>query len=251
MANPTWYEEWFDHPEYELVYQDRDEDEAIRMVDFLERVVEPAPESSILDMGCGRGRHARALAKRGYRVTGVDLSERAIEEAQRRAERERLEVLFLRGDMRVPVCECCFEGVINVFTAFGYFTNDEDHVQALHAMCRSLRPGGWFVQDFFNAPHVINHLQPEDRVVRDCVEIHQRRWVEDGRVNKHIRIRSNGTERSFQESVRLYALDDFRTMYAEAGLDLVEIRGDYDGRPHSDETPRLILHATKSRSVPC
>ncbi len=240
-----WYEEWFDHPEYELVYQDRDEAEAARLVDFVERVAAPAEGTAIVDMGCGRGRHARALARRGYHVTGVDLSERAIEEARKRAEKEGLDVLFRRGDMRLPVCDCCFDGVINVFTAFGYFDDDEDHVRALRAMRRSLRAGGWFIQDFFNVPYVIDHLVPQDRRVRDDAEIRQQRWVEGGRVHKEISIRTNGDEQSFRESVRLYTLDDFQAMYEEAGFDLLETFGDYEGRPYGDETPRLILHARK------
>lgn len=246
-----WYEEWFDHPEYELVYQDRDEDEAERMVDLLERIVRPAPAASILDMGCGRGRHARALARRGYHVTGVDLSAYAIEEAARRAAQENLTVLFRRGDMRNPVCDCCFDGVINVFTAFGYFENDEDHVRALRAMHRSLCPNGWFVQDFFNVPYVLKHLVPEDRFERAGSIIRQQRWVENGRVNKRIAIRTDGNEQSFVESVRLYTLEDFRAMYASAGLRLLRAYGDYEGNPHSNASPRLILHAEKPATDTC
>ena len=246
-----WYEEWFDHPEYELVYQDRDEDEAKRMVDLLERIARPAPGASILDMGCGRGRHARVLARRGYHVTGVDLSAIAIEEAARRAAQEALTVLFRRGDMRNPVCDCCFDGVINVFTAFGYFENDADHVRALRAMHRSLCPGGWFVQDFFNVPYVLEHLVPEDRFERAGSVIRQQRWVENGRVNKRITIRTGANEQSFVESVRLYTLEDFRAMYASAGLRLRHTYGDYEGHAHSKASPRLILYAEKSETDTC
>lgn len=246
-----WYEEWFDHPEYELVYQDRDEDEAKRMVDLLERIVRPAPGASILDMGCGRGRHARALARRGYHVTGVDLSAYAIKEAARRAAQEALTVLFRRGDMRNPVCDCCFDGVINVFTAFGYFENDADHVRALRAMHRSLCPGGWFVQDFFNVPYVLENLVPEDRFERAGSIIRQQRWVENGRVNKRITIRAGASEQTFVESVRLYTLEDFRAMYASAGLRLRHTYGDYEGHPYSNASPRLILHAEKPETDTC
>lgn len=240
-----WYEEWFDHPEYELVYQDRDLGEAEGLVRLIERIAEPAPGAAILDMGCGRGRHARLLARRGYYVTGVDLSDRAIEDAQRRASEEGLEVLFKRGDMRVPVCECCFDGVINVFTAFGYFDDEADHVRSLKAMAEALRQEGWFIQDFFNARQVVRNLVPEDHSTRDGAEIHQRRWVEDGRINKRITISKNGDARTFRESVRLFRLEDFKRMYAEAGLELVETYGDYAGGAFESDSPRLILHARK------
>ena len=244
-----WYTDWFDHPEYELVYQDRDEEEAEELVAFIERTVSPESGTAILDMGCGRGRHARALARRGYHVTGVDLSERAIEQAEKRAAEEGLDVLYFRGDMRRPVCDCCFDGVINVFTAFGYFEDDQDHIRALRAMRRSLRPGGWFLQDYFNVPHILQNLVPEDQDVRDHTEISQRRWVDDGRINKEITLRTNGDEQTFRESVRLFGMKDFERMYDEAGFDIVASYGDYDGNPYGERAPRLILHANKPVSA--
>lgn len=241
-----WYEEWFDHPEYELVYQDRDEGEADKLVDLLERITDPEPEAAILDVGCGRGRHARALARRGYYVTGIDLSETAIDSARRRANEEGLDILFKVGDMRDTVCDCCFDGVINVFTAFGYFDDEDDHVEALKAMARALRKGGWFVQDFFNAHHVVANLVPEDHHVREHTRIHQRRWVEDGRVIKKITLATNGARQSFHESVRLFKLDDFRRMYDAAGLELLDTYGNYDGAPFNEAMPRLIMRAKKT-----
>ena len=73
----------------------------------------------------------------------------------------------------------------------------------------------------------------------------QERWIEGNRVNKRITLTENGEARTFVESVRLLARDDFRRMYTEAGLKLTETFGDYDGSPHSDKSPRLILIARK------
>lgn len=191
----AWYQEWFDRDEYELVYQHRDEREAEQVVDLIERLVRPAPGSEILDVGCGRGRHARVLARRGYRVTGIDVAERALQIARERAEAEGLHhVRFLRHDMREPLCRECFDGVVNLFTAFGFFEDDADHLRALQAMATALRPGGWLVQDFLNADYVQRHLVPCDRFQLDGVEVVQERWIENGRVNKRIRLRRNGAE---------------------------------------------------------
>ncbi len=243
----AWYQEWFDRDEYELVYQHRDEREAEQVVDLIERLVRPAPGSEILDVGCGRGRHARVLARRGYRVTGIDVAERALQIARERAEAEGLHhVRFLRHDMREPLCRECFDGVVNLFTAFGFFEDDADHLRALQAMATALRPGGWLVQDFLNADYVQRHLVPCDRFQLDGVEVVQERWIENGRVNKRIRLRRNGIEQVFYESVRLLRLEDFRKLYQEAGLDLQATLGDYTGRPFTSESPRLILYARKA-----
>lgn len=240
-----WYKEWFGRDEYELVYQDRDDAEAERVVDLIERVTDLAPGATVLDVACGRGRHARALARRGYRVTGYDLSERALRTARERTERAGLDVRYVRGDMREPLCHHCFDAVVNLFTAFGYFESDADHRQAIQAMGTTLTPNGWFVQDYLNAPFVEENLVAEDRRCTDGIEIVQQRWIDAGRIVKRITFHDNGSTRTFHESVRLLTLDDFRTFYDEAGLDLVETFGDYDGSPYGEEAPRLILVARK------
>lgn len=241
-----WYEEWFDRDEYELVYRKHDEAEAEQVVDLIEEAVAPEAGAHILDVGCGRGRHARALARRGYRVTGLDLSERAIAQARRRAASEGLDIDFRVQDMREPMGEAAFNGVVNLFTAFGYFEDDADHRRALRHMADALHPGGWLVQDYLNTPHVIETLAPEDTRVEDGVLIKQRRWIDGERVNKKITLRQNGSTRSFCESVRLFTLYDFERLYEEIGLELVQAFGDYDGATYTPDSPRLIMVGRKA-----
>lgn len=245
----AWYEHWFDRDEYELVYQERDDEEARRCVDLIERAVDLRAECSLLDVGCGRGRHAIELARRGCLVTGVDLSEASIQEAKERAREAELthRTRFLVGDMREPVCSGCVEGAMNLFTAFGYFEEEADHLHALEAIAEAVEPGGFFVQDFLNAPHVESQLVPEDRRTEDGVEIVQRRWIEDGRINKRIDLQRNGEGESFRESVRLLTLEDFERFYARVGLELEATYGDYDGRSYGPETPRLIMVSRRVR----
>ncbi|MFQ5570926.1 MAG: SAM-dependent methyltransferase [Rhodothermales bacterium] len=245
----AWYKDWFDRDEYELVYHERDEQEAEQIIDLLERIVHPSPGDTVLDVGCGRGRHARILARRGYRITGIDLSEQALAQARHLAAQEGLAIRFLRGDMREPVGTACFDGVVNLFTAFGYFDEEIDHRHAIEAMATALQPGGWFFQDFLNAPYVQNTLVPEDIRIKDDHQIRQRRWIRNGRINKEITLHplndANGTPGPFCESVRLLTLEDFRTLYDDAGLTLIDTFGDYQGRPYTPSSPRLIMYACK------
>ena len=242
----SWYEEWFWSDAYTQVYDHRDEEEAERLVDLIQRKVNPVPNAHILDIGCGRGRHARALARRGYRVTGIDLSEEAIAEARDEAAAEGLDATtsFRVGDMREPVCDGCADGVVNLFTSFGYFDDDAENERALAAMTTALRPGGWFVQDFLNAPVVADTLGASEHETEEGHVIHQDRWIEDGRVNKKITIHHDGQTDAFQESVRLFTLYDFKKMYSRVGLEVVELFGDYNGGDYEpDDSPRLLLHA--------
>ena len=146
--------------------------------------------------------------------------------------------------MREPVCDGCADGVVNLFTSFGYFEDDAENERALAAMTTALRPGGWFVQDFLNAPVVADSLGASEHETEEGHAIHQDRWIEDGRVNKKITVHHDGQTDTFQESVRLFTLEDFKEMYERVGLELVELFGDYDGSDYEpDESPRLLLHA--------
>lgn len=240
-----WYEGWFGSDAYDLVYDHRDETEAEQLVDLVEREISPASDAHIVDVGCGRGRHARIFARRGYRVTGLDLSASAIAEARACSQTDDLDVTFRQGDMREPLCDGCADGVVNLFTTFGYFEDDAENEQALAAMATALRPGGWFLQDFLNAPQVVDTLQPSDRRTVNGITIEQRRWVEDDRINKEIVLARNGDTETYRESVRLFTLDDLKEMYDTVGLDLQATYGNYDGAPHTPKSPRLLLYARK------
>lgn len=241
----NWYKEWFDRAEYTLVYQRRDDAEAEALIDLIEQLLQPEHGASILDVGCGRGRHALEFARRGYRVSGLDLSESAIQEARERARDEGLDVTFVRQDMREPYCRKCVDGVVNLFTAFGYFDDDADHERAIDSMCRALRPGGWLVQDFLNASYVADNLVPEDSFEVEGREIIQRRYIEGGRIVKEIEIHANGFTRRFVESVRLLTLEDFRELYGRCGFTIRHVLGSYDGDDYDESSPRLILVAEK------
>lgn len=237
----AWYADWFDRSEYHLVYKARDDADARKLEALIHRVTGLPIGARILDMACGRGRHSRLLAERGYHVTGIDLSQASIADARSMAARLGLEIDFQTGDMRDAACEACFEMVVNLFTSFGYFENKADDQRAIDAMAGSLVARGWLVQDFLNADYVVANLVPSDERREGDLIIKQRRWVESGRLRKSITLEEYGESKVFHESVRLLGVDDFKRFYAAAGLEIVHIFGDYDGASFGDDAPRLIL----------
>ncbi|MGE3107996.1 MAG: class I SAM-dependent methyltransferase [Phycisphaerales bacterium] len=96
----------------------------------------------VLDMPCGPGRHSLELARRGFRVTGVDRTRAYLEEARRRADAERLEIEWVHEDMRTFERPGTYNAVLNLYTSFGYFRDSSENLRALQAMHRALRPGG-------------------------------------------------------------------------------------------------------------
>ncbi len=243
MSN--WTPQWFGHKAYEWVYRHRDEREASRLADLIEQVARPEPGSHLLDVACGRGRHARVFARRGYRVTGVDINPDVLEEARRRSQREGLSITFLQADMRKLPFDATFDGVLNLFTSFGYFDTDEEHLQAIQSMSRALKPGGWLVQDFLNAPYVRRNLVPRDERTYGNVHILQERYISGIFLFKRITLQQEGKTYTFVERVRLLERKDFEAMYKQAGLVLQSCLGDYEGTPWSPDIPRLILYARR------
>ncbi len=248
--NPAsdWYKTAFRF-DYLRVYPHRNDEEARRQVDFLLVKLDNAPPCDVLDLGCGDGRHSLELSRRGYRVTGLDLSEELLDRARRRTAEEGLDITFIQGDMRDAPGVSAFDLVVNFFTSFGYFSEDRENARVLDAIARSLRPGGRFLMDYLNRAYVLSTLVPEDRRNVEGMEVEQRRWItgdpsEAGghvRINKHVRIREGGVERNYDESVRMYTLKELDAMVDRAGLKVTQTFGDFDGRAVSDDAPRNIL----------
>lgn len=152
-----WYEKSFGE-DYLVVYKHRDFGGARKEVERMISWLGLPPGSKVLDLCCGMGRHSLALAEAGYEVTGVDLSEVLLREA--RSQKGAEQVTWLRSDMRDLPLTGGFDAVVNLFTSFGYFEEDEEQVKVLREIYRMLKPGGKFVIDYLNPAYVIRHLVP-------------------------------------------------------------------------------------------
>jgi SAM-dependent methyltransferase len=103
--------------------------------------------NSILDLACGPGRHSVILAKKGYSVTGVDLSPFLLNMAKQRAEAAEVEIEWVHEDMRSFKRPKAFELCMSMFTSFGYFERKEDDLEVLHNIHESLTNDGVFIID--------------------------------------------------------------------------------------------------------
>jgi SAM-dependent methyltransferase len=140
-----WFESWFDSAFYHKLYFDRDEEEAGAFIARLMDYLQPPPGSFMLDIACGKGRHARTLAGYGHFVTGIDLSPNSIIYAKQ-FEDDKLE--FYQHDMRLPFRINYFNYAFNLFTSFGYFATQREHDDTLRTIAQSIKPGGFFIIDY-------------------------------------------------------------------------------------------------------
>ena len=231
-----WYEEWFGE-EYLALYPHRDDEEAREVASLIASRFDVPAGAPALDLACGSGRHQRALAERWWTV-GLDLSRLLLHVARS----EDPDAALVRADMRqLPFAGGSFSLVTNLFTSFGYFRDDTQHMRVVAEVARVTRTGGWFVLDYLNAPQVRESLIAFDRRTQGSRVIEQTREISvDGRfVRKTITV--SDEDREFVERVRLFEPDELRTMLERNGFDVVEILGAYDGRPLDNESPRAIV----------
>ncbi|NBB77236.1 MAG: methyltransferase domain-containing protein [Bacteroidetes bacterium] len=240
----SWYEEWFNSPLYEKLYASRNEEEAVKLADLIQDEIPKSRFPNILDLGCGRGRHSITFAKRGYKVTGIDLSEEAIQKARETAQNQGLEnVRFVIGDMRQALTET-FDAVVNLFTTFGYFLEDEENASVLKSVASMLRPQGRFVIDYLNPDYVEKTLVPSEKGSFSDKEVQIRREIRDGMVYKTMTFTGGELDKEirFEERVKLYDISWFQKHLKELGFEVISRYGSYEGASYDrQKSPRLIL----------
>ncbi|GGG20719.1 class I SAM-dependent methyltransferase [Paenibacillus abyssi] len=238
-----WYEKSFG-TDYMVVYKHRDWENAYREVSNMVGWLKLPAGVPLLDVGCGMGRHALALAGFGYQVTGIDLSGPLLEEAKRKDESKQ--VRWVQGDMRqLPFAAGEFKATVNLFTSFGYFEKESDNKQVLKQLRRVLAEDGQFLIDYLNPAYVVQHLVPHSQRIDEETgwTIDETRMVDENWVKKEIVIQlAAGEKRHYSERVRLYDRTWFEQGLSEAGLELDVIYGDYDGSAYDElRSKRMIM----------
>jgi cyclopropane fatty-acyl-phospholipid synthase-like methyltransferase len=247
----SWFEEWFDSPLYEKLYVNRNEKEASMLANLIEKELPVNQYTKVLDLGCGRGRHSLSLAKRGYMVTGTDLSDQAIKKAQMKASQEDLEnITFHVRDMRDPLTEK-FDAILNLFTTFGYFLDDHENVRVFKSVHKMLEEYGVFLIDYMNAQFVRKNLVPRESGNYEGISYDIERFIREGMVFKKIHFTGDKLSKpiEYQERVKLYELKWFRSKLRDCGFSMLKTYGDYRGSQFDPvNSRRLLMIAAKTGS---
>ena len=237
----TWFSSWFDTPFYHILYKDRNDTEAHAFMDTLTNYLNIPEGGTILDLACGKGRHALYLNKIGYDVIGVDLSENSINYAK---QFENHKLNFEVHDMCTPYHKR-FDAVFNLFTSFGYFEDETDNLKTIKSIKAELNEYGFGVIDFMNSEFIIDNLVPEEVKTVDNIDFHLKRYVEDGYIIKDITFTVDNEVYNFQERVRGLTLADFKLLFKQAGVHLLEIFGDYKLSKFSTKTSKRLVMVFK------
>lgn len=246
MLEKSWYKDWFASPYYHLLYKHRDDKEAVAFIERLIAYLQPATNSKMLDVACGKGRHSIALAEMGFAVTGIDLSFPSIEEAKK-SEHELLH--FFRHDMRLPFWINYFDYAFNFFTSFGYFRTKREHDNAIRTITQSLRKNGYFIIDYLNV-HFAEEKGTNSQVTKiDDAEFHITKWHDEHHFYKQIQVidkENISLKHLYTEKVAKFSLGDFTEMLSYQNMQIQHVFGDYQLNDyHLKNSPRMIIVAKK------
>jgi SAM-dependent methyltransferase len=241
----NWFREWFNSPYYHQLYFEHNEKEAKLFIDRLINHLKPGPGSLMLDVACGRGRHAKVLADKGFDVTGIDIAPDSISFAKQ-FERDHLH--FFQHDMRLPFWINYFNYAFNFFTSFGYFKSDRENQNAIRTIAQSLKKGGIVMIDYLNVHYAEDHFVHKSQKEINGVTYYLTKWYDESHFFKRIVIEDEKRKDplEFVERVSKFSLGDFNDMFAFHHLQMQDVYGDYELNPyHVKNSPRLIMIARK------
>jgi len=209
---------------------------------------EPLREApKVLDLCCGLGRISSELARMGFAVTGVDITESFLNVAKEDAKYENLNIEYIKSDAREFIRPLYFDTIVNLYISFGYFSDLEDDLKVLCNVYESLKEGGTFIIETVG----------KEIAVRDFIEAE---WFERAGAtllteykpvdswtflkNRWIIIKDNKRlEKVFAQ--RLYSASELRTQLQKAGFKKTDIYGDWDERSYDQHANKLIIVCRK------
>ncbi|HTO91321.1 MAG TPA: methyltransferase domain-containing protein [Candidatus Sulfotelmatobacter sp.] len=249
MTHADWPVTFFDE-EYLRIYQplltaERTRDEA----DFIVEALKLPPAARVLDLACGHGRHAVELSRRGFRVTGVDLSEPYLQLAAAEARRAGVQVEWLARDMRELEFDRTFDGAYSFFTSFGYY-GDRENEAVIERLARAVKPGARLLLDLVNRDSLL--ASPPGRTWNqrdDGALLMEERSLDP--VTSRVRVRQtlidpeSGPRPVKEYDVRLYTCAELTAMFDRHGLERLEVWGGADRSSYVPDSPRLVLLAER------
>ena len=230
------------------MFGERRWEQATEEVDQVLELLQVPEGAELLDLCCGPGRHSLELARRGYRVTGVDRTEDYLTDLRVAADAEGLEIELVQEDMRRFRRPEAFDAALNLFTSFGYFEDQADDLRVARNLFESLRPGGKLLMDMMGKEVLARIFRrtdcreaPDGTIELQVREITQNwTWIK----NRWIMFR-DGTRIEHRVENRLYSGAELMTLLEEAGFSDFEVYGHLSGTPYDDEATRLVVLTQK------
>jgi SAM-dependent methyltransferase len=205
------------------------------------------PPARLLDLPAGFGRHALALAQRGYRITGIDIAPEAIAAAREEARALGVEAHFEVGDMRSAPPGAPYDGAYCFGNSFGYLSH-EDTKSFVRNIFAAIRPGGRWAIDTGSAAESLLPHPVTDRTLEAGGIAYSVRNSYDAQAGRLLQscVLTRGTTRQTAEiSYGIYTVAELCRLLSAEGFRIVSAFGSLDGRPFQLGDRRLLLVAER------
>jgi SAM-dependent methyltransferase len=230
-----------------LYHSEMTPEKTIKESNFIEETLKLNKSLAILDLGCGQGRHAITLKKRGYDIYGLDFSDILLNKAKTDADSENIDLNLIYGDMRrLPLIKE-FDRIYNYFTSFGYFS-DEENEGILNNISEILKINGLFLIDMVSRESALINFDEIDERVEDERLIISRRELKlkESRIYIREEIVDKGETESLQYSIRLYTLTEMIKMLSGVGFETRDVFGSSMLKtPYTIYSKRMVILAEK------
>jgi SAM-dependent methyltransferase len=247
-VSSTWYENFFTELPNTFWRRAVPPEATEADVAFVERHLGLEPGSRVLDAPCGSGRHCLALASRGHRVTGVDISAEAISYARRSAASAGPAIEFIEAEMRTVPNDGRFDAAIYMGNSFGYL-DPAGTRQFLGALAEAVRPGGRIVIDFAaTAESVLPSFSGEPRTMKTgdiTVTATNKYDVPRSRLISTYRFEQGARGLTSTALHQVYTCAQIQGLLGEAGFEVIALFADPDDTPFTLGAGRMLLTATR------
>ncbi|MBI4050800.1 MAG: class I SAM-dependent methyltransferase [Candidatus Doudnabacteria bacterium] len=216
-------------------------------VNFLVKNLPLKKNHKVLDLCCGHGRHSLELAHRGYSVTGLDYSNYELEIARKLAVKKGLKIKLRQGDARNFRFAQKFDVIINMFTAFGH-GSEEDDEDIIKSVSRNVKRRGKFFIDLRNLAWLWRNYRAKDKLIfKNSMRVEMARRFDflTGINHEKRRIYTKKGNKLYESSLRMYSLKEIAGLLSRHGLKVENYWGSYDGHPLGLDTKRMLVLAQK------
>lgn len=222
-------------------------------VEFIVKTLGLKGNERILDLACGYGRHSLELARRGFEVVGVDITQVYVDDANSEAKKQSLNAKFYRSDIRDVKFNNEFDVVLSLADgAIGYLENDEENLKSFDSIARALKSGGKHFMDIANAEHAMAFFPKRWwEYGENGIALAEFEWDSEthtmlyGGADILYGTTLTKGEEFTGDPTRLYTLDEIKEIFAARGMKVIEAFSNYNGKPITVKEYQMMVYSQK------
>ncbi len=221
-------------------------------IDQITNLLSLAPQSRILDVACGIGRHALECAQKGFFVTAYDINSSLIDENQRKSRDRNLDIEWLQANMTEFCRPESYDAIINLFFSFGYSEHPETDQQVLKKCYQSLRPGGKLVMQLMGRELIEKWFQPKYWSLEQdgaFVLVEKQLNYEKALLHETVYVLKDNDKKKYQMTTRIHYASQISELLQNTGFKQLQIFGGLSGTSYNENASSLVIVGQKPLKI--